>query len=237
MSEPFNIHQFTAVIFDCDGVLINSEEIVQQLELEHLARHGVYYAREEFTTRYTGTADDEFFEMLNQDCLDQTGKPLPETFREELSHSVSLAFENRLQAVEHAHTFVSRWQGNKAVASSSGQERLHRKLTATGLADLFGEHIYSADTVGRGKPAPDIFLHTAENLAVDARQCLVIEDSVNGILAARAAGMQVIGFLGGGHLSPDYANRHVDAGADLVAENFQELLNLLQVKDKPDNSR
>ena len=108
----------------------------------------------------------------------------------------------------------------KAVASSSSAPRLRRKLSLTGLERLFAPHIYSADLVPRGKPFPDVFEYAAAQLRVPVEDCLVIEDSVNGVRAGVAAGMTVWGFLGGSHMDGSTAGALVDAGAVRVIPNW-----------------
>ncbi|HEX6866908.1 MAG TPA: HAD-IA family hydrolase, partial [Caulobacteraceae bacterium] len=102
------------------------------------------------------------------------------------------------------------------------EDFLRWKLALVGLLAPFGPHVYSADAVAHGKPHPDIFLHAAQGLGVDPGGCIAIEDSVNGVLSARAAGMQVWGFLGGGHMDSDAARRLSEAGAHRLVENWGE---------------
>ncbi|MFT7221888.1 MAG: HAD superfamily hydrolase (TIGR01509 family), partial [Candidatus Azotimanducaceae bacterium] len=193
---------FSAFIFDCDGVLVNSELIVQKIVLAHLAQHGLQYDLETFSNKFTGIADNEFYTLLNQDAEQETGTPLPEAFRTTLEELLGSAIRADLQAVSGAFEFVSSLNHVRAVASSSGAQHLIDKLSMTGLIDLFGGNVFSADAVENGKPAPDVFLHAADRLGVAPDQCLVMEDSINGVLAARSAGMRVIGFTGGGHCLP-----------------------------------
>lgn len=214
---------FSALIFDCDGVLVNSEQIVQAIELRHLERCGLIYSPEDFANRFTGTADDEFFALLNEDAIKITGKNLPGHFKEDLMSAVGLAIRKDLVEVEGARSFASSMTHVKAVASSSGHHHLTEKLSMTGLLALFGEHVYSADAVDRGKPAPDVFLHAAASLRVDPAACVVIEDSLNGVVAAKRAGMRVIGFTGGGHCLPGHGQKLAAAGADHVVEHFKEI--------------
>jgi len=115
----------------------------------------------------------------------------------------------------------------KAVASSSTKEGLERKLKQVGLWPHFEPHVYSADHVVNAKPAPDLFLHAAERLGVRPDECLVLEDSVNGVTAARAAGMRVWGFLGGGHVYGRLGERLTAAGAERLVKDWPEAGRLL----------
>ena len=214
---------FSAVIFDCDGVLVNSEQIVQEIELRHLAQHGLVYSPDNFADRFTGTADQEFFALLNEDAITITGSPLPDSFRRDLSRAIGLAFQRDLQAVSGARSFVASIKHQRAVASSSQYEHLLNKLSMTDLLHLFGNQVFSADVVEKGKPAPDIFLHAASALRVDPTLCVVIEDSLNGVIAAKRAGMRVIGFTGGGHCLDGHREKLIDAGADHVVASFDEI--------------
>jgi HAD superfamily hydrolase (TIGR01509 family) len=132
------------------------------------------------------------------------------------------ACQERLTEVTGAAAAIAALTKPKAVASSSPAPFLREKLALGGLLEAFDPHIYSADHVGRGKPHPDVFLHAAQNLRVDPAACVAIEDSVNGVLSAKAAGMEVWGFCGGGHMDEDAAHRLVEAGAHRMVADWNE---------------
>lgn len=132
-----------------------------------------------------------------------------------------------LEAVPGIQDVLERWQGPKAVASSSSLRRLQEKLSQTGLARYFHPHVYSGEQVQNGKPAPDLFLFAADRLDLSPDRCLVIEDSANGVRAAAAAGMTVWGFTGGGHADAGLASRLSDAGAAQVVPDHAALKALL----------
>lgn len=111
----------------------------------------------------------------------------------------------------------------KCVASSSHHERIALALRVTGLAHHFGDAVFSSTMVERGKPAPDLFLHAAKAMGVEPAHCIVVEDSVAGVAAGKAAGMAVIGFTGGSHCGPDHRHLLVTAGADRVIHDMSEL--------------
>jgi beta-phosphoglucomutase-like phosphatase (HAD superfamily) len=111
----------------------------------------------------------------------------------------------------------------RCVASSSDPERIRSSLALTGLARFFGGDIFSAHAVARGKPAPDLFLHAANQMGVDPAAALVVEDSLPGVQAAKAAQMRVIGYLGGAHIGPDHGKQLLEAGADALAENWADV--------------
>jgi HAD superfamily hydrolase (TIGR01509 family) len=220
--------QYDALIFDCDGVLLNSEQICQETERAFLADRGVDYAKREYVEKYMGTTEREFRALLRADALSRFAVELPPEFFDDLSAAISAAYRERLAAIPDAATAVASWGKRKAVASSSELHNLLFKLDTTGLAELFGEHIYSADAVGVGKPNPAIFVYTAAQLAVAPERCIVVEDSVNGVLAAKRAGMTAIGFVGGLHCLPDHAERLQAHGADVVVRTHADLAAHLQ---------
>jgi HAD superfamily hydrolase (TIGR01509 family) len=141
---------------------------------------------------------------------------------------MSVEIAARLAEIPGAAAAIARVRRPRAVASSSGTESLHRKLRMVGHWELFAPHIYSADDVPVPKPAPDLFLYAAGKLGIEAAQCLVIEDSVNGVMAGRAAGMRVWGFVGGRHHSHDSGIRLLDAGAERLVADWVEAAELLQ---------
>ena len=138
---------------------------------------------------------------------------------------------DELRAITGAGQCAGQLTVAKAVASSSNEQLLQAKLARTELFGLFDPHIYSADRVNHGKPAPDIFLYAAERLSVDPHDCLVIEDSTNGVIAARAAGMAVWGFLGGGHVFDGHGDGLLAAGAARCVDDFSDLVRALDEID------
>ena len=218
---------FDAVIFDCDGVLVDSETLALEIELQELAALGLVYGRDDYCARFMGMNNNDFYAELDADRRSLVGEPLPAEFRHAQRERMIKACEERLVEVPGAGRAVAAWAGPKAVASSSGSKLLRLKLTSTGLWDSFAPHVYGGDMVERGKPAPDIFLLAIDGLGLDPARCLVIEDTANGVRGARAAGAQVWGFLGGGHMSARDAERLAQAGAHRVVSDWAEAENLL----------
>ena len=210
------------LIFDCDGVLVDSEAIYVDAELRFLADAGVRYERAAYVRHFMGLAPDDWRRELRVDFTTRLGRPLPPDFFSELDAAVVSALEAGLTAVPGARDAVAA-ADRRCVASSTALPRLRWKLRHTGLADLFGTHVFSADAVGHGKPAPDLFLHAAEQTGAAADTCTVVEDSVNGVRAGRAAGMRVIGFTGGGHCGDGHGAMLLDAGAHAVVADFADL--------------
>lgn len=219
-----------AVIFDCDGVLVDSEAVVARVALVALQQLGLPYDEETFTHRFTGMTVDHYFAELNADHRKAFGTPLPEGFANKLLQDTKVEMDTTLEAIPDVHAAVASITGLAlAVASSSGLDRLRTKLKIAGLYDMFAPHYYSGDQVTHGKPAPDLFLFAAEKLGIPAPTCVAIEDSVNGVRSAVAAGMPVIGFTGGSHCRDGHDSFLVEAGATLVVNHMSHLAGALDV--------
>jgi HAD superfamily hydrolase (TIGR01509 family) len=217
----------TAVIFDCDGVLVDSEVLALEVELAILAEQGLTFEREDYVTRFMGLSYQAFHDVIDDEALKRIGRPISDTIRNELATRLRQTMIARLTEVPGAGAAVAATPLLKAVASSSTKEGLERKLRQVGLWSHFEPHVYSADHVVHAKPAPDLFLHAAEKLGVRPDDCLVLEDSVNGVVAARAAGMRVWGFLGGGHAHDRLGERLTAAGAERLVKDWPEAVALL----------
>ena len=213
-----------AIIFDCDGVLVDSEVLALEVELGSLAEIGLDYSRSEFVARFTGRSNEAFFALLEEDSLARRGCSLPDGFQDACHAKYRVAYE-RLVEVPGARCAVASVALPKAVASSSTREALGVKLRMTQMWDLFAPHVYSADHVEHAKPAPDLFLHAADALRIAPSACLVLEDSTNGVLAGRAAGMRVWGFSGGGHMDDALGARLLAAGAERLIRSWPEAAN------------
>jgi HAD superfamily hydrolase (TIGR01509 family) len=211
------------VIFDCDGVLVNTEALVIDLEIAAMGRLGVAYDRAEFIAKYMGASEPDFERGLNADHRSVHGAGLPEGFFAQLKTDKYAHLERHIERVPGAETFVSSLSAPRAVASSSERGALAMKLSRTGLADLFGDQVHSADDVANAKPAPDLYLHAANRLGVDPALSLAIEDSAAGVRSARAAGMACWGFTGGGHCPPGHDALLRQAGADAVFATFEDI--------------
>ncbi len=220
---------FEAVIFDCDGVLVDSEILGLDASADYLRRHGFSWTREDLVRLFTGFRDDVFAAKLTEAYRALHGKtPAPDFF--EGLVETRRARRHLLKPVPDAETALKALQEGErpfAVASSSRTEYLTGKMQRVGLYDLAAPHVYSADLVAHGKPAPDIFLYAADRLNVEPEACLVIEDSANGVRAGLAAGMTVWGFLGGGHVFAGHGERLLEAGAHDLVEDFKAFLSRL----------
>lgn len=206
------------IIFDCDGVLVDSEIIGIRLTVSLLNQHGVDIDVAEFTRLYSGLDWDALIERVRE----ERGVSLPANIGEDFYPRLMAAFATELQRIPGSIEVVSAIATPKCICSNSGSQQLDSVLTQVGLKSLFAPHIYSAKDLGpgRGKPEPDIFLHGARQFTAQPRNTLVIEDSVHGVMAAKRAGMYAIGFTGGSHTTPDHAERLIAAGADVVIDSL-----------------
>ena len=214
--------QFDAVIFDCDGVLVDSEILAIEVEIALLAEYGLTYELDDFHHRFLGLNDKAFVAALEIDCLALTGRPLPRDFGPRGRQQRIDACRERLVEVAGAGQAVAALTLPKAVASSSQTAFLRDKLELGGLLAAFDPHVYSADLVANAKPHPDIFLHAAQALGVAPARCLAIEDSANGVKSALAAGMTCWGFAGGGHMDSASVERLKAAGAVRIVADWAE---------------
>ena len=212
---------FDAVIFDCDGVLVDSEILAAEIEQAALAEIGLVYERDEYMALFMGMSTEAFYEAIEYEHRARYDRSLPEGFQARCHARYREAWP-RLTAVPGVRKAVEGVPCLRAVASSSTADALARKLERTGLWALFAPHVYSADHVTYAKPAPDLFLFAADALKVEPERCLVIEDSINGVMAARAAGMTVWGFLGGAHMSARAGERLTAAGAARLVGDWTE---------------
>lgn len=215
------------IIFDCDGVLVNSEEIYISVELDFIARQGVAYDRETYIQNYMGLPHESWVERLFED-LSARGARLgsKEALRDIHIHTYDI-FAEKLETIPGIPDLLDAMRLPVCVASSSGLRRLRWKLEKTDLLDYFAPFIFSSELVTHGKPAPDLFLHAAKECGFAPKQCVVVEDSVNGVLAGKAAGMYTIGFCAGGHCSDSHKERLIEAGADAVCMSAMELVQVL----------
>lgn len=215
-----------AIIFDCDGVLVDSEVLGLEECATYLRGHGLSWTAADLVRVLTGVREDVFVTRLLAAYRAANESDPPADF---FTGLIEAKRRNRdaLEAVPGALAAAD-ITGPKAVASSSRANFLESKLKKVGLWDAFAPHVYSAELVDHGKPAPDIFPYAAERLSSAPEACIVVEDSINGVEAGVAAGMTVVGFTGGGHCFDGHGDGLRDAGADWVASDFAALLRGLQ---------
>ena len=226
------VPDFQAVLFDLDGVLVDSELQANTVWVQLLAEHGLGIDLPTFMAHAVGGTHAVLFEWLRRDY----GWTRPESFLPELDTRLHEAFGST-QAIEGAARTLETLRAAGlpfAVASNSQRSRLTRKLEASGLAALVGAHAYDpAHVGGRGKPAPDLYAYAAAQLGADITRCVVIEDSVTGLSAGVAAGATAWGLLAGGHVHPDNAAQLTGAGARRILRTHAELQAALGLAAQP----
>jgi HAD superfamily hydrolase (TIGR01509 family) len=217
--EGATVPATTAIIYDCDGTLIDSEHIAGSVCAAALTSIGVPMTMEAFNTRFNGVPAAKTWEILGAELP----FPLPDGFNDAINAEIHRRFESELEPIEGVAEAVEAIGGLRAVASSTRLPVLLKNLERTGLAPLFNPHIYSATQVARGKPSPDVFLYAASQIGVDPARAIVIEDSVAGVTAGLRAGMRVIGFHGASNGIADLDARLRQAGALIVVERMADL--------------
>jgi HAD superfamily hydrolase (TIGR01509 family) len=213
---------YDLIIFDCDGVLVDSELLACRCLAELLNKAGVAATPQEMLDRFLGRSLGSV--IAHYQTL---GHELPPDFEAKLRSRVRADFAAGLRPIPDIAEVLPRLGVAYCVASSSDTERVAHSLELTGLAGLFGSRVFTAQMVARGKPAPDLFLHAAARMEVAPRRTLVIEDSVSGVEAGKAAGMTVWGFVGGSHHAVGDPRALLEAaGADRVFDQMRDLLGL-----------
>jgi HAD superfamily hydrolase (TIGR01509 family) len=190
---------FLPVIFDCDGVLVDSEPIAIRELCRSLSGLGIAVTEDDAYRRFLGRGWSAVVEAVTLG----RGRPITDAETAAFRAALFARFRTDLRPMAGIAACLDRLAGRPmGVASSSIPERLTLSLDVTGLMPRFAPHVYSASAVPRGKPAPDLFLLAADRLGVAPADCVVVEDSPTGIEAARAAGMRTVAFLGGSHVGP-----------------------------------
>ena len=206
------------VIFDCDGVLVDTERIAVRVDVQVLAELGWEMTEAEVVERFVGLSDATIRAAIEA----HTGRRLTDNWEQQFQHLYRSAFAEHLQAVDGVVDALDGITLQTCVASSGTHEKMRFTLGLTGLLGRFDGRMFSVTEVERGKPAPDLFLHAAARMRVAPAACAVVEDSRFGVEAARAAGMRAFGYAGG--LTP----AHLLAGSGTVVfTDMRELPRLL----------
>lgn len=215
-----------AIIFDFDGVLLDSEFEGNVQLADLLTELGHAHSAEDALRHYVGLSGPQFIDAIEQ----RIGTTLPAEFHDRRKAQSVKALQQGVAAVTGAIEFVTALPPGLplAVASSSSTRWLGGHLVHLGLADRFGRHVYSGrEHVSRGKPAPDLYLHAAHQLGVSIDRCVIIEDSEIGVTGALASGARVIGLAAGRHCIDGHRQRLEALGVPTVAESFEEIDRLL----------
>ncbi|MCF2521491.1 HAD family hydrolase [Bradyrhizobium sp. G127] len=211
------------VIFDCDGVLVDSEALACVVHAEVLTQHGYPISAEQVHDRFLGRSARE----ARLEVERELGRTLPDAYTAQLKATIDRVFDEKLQPIPYIADALAGLSPRICVASSGTPTRIRRSLGTAGLLGHFTPHLFSAMQVDRGKPAPDLFLFAAAQMNTPPARCLVIEDSVPGVTAARAAGMTVLGFHGGSHCRPATSVALRAAGANATFNDMRALPDLI----------
>lgn len=207
------------IIFDCDGVLVDSEILTAEFEADLLARFGVHLSPEIIKERFAGrTARGQWLELAAEYDLD-----LPPDFIEHRKRLAKENFAKRLKSIPHVHETLRSLEPLLSVASNSERDMLELKLTVTGLVGYFADRRLSVDDVARPKPAPDLYREALARAGIERLETLVVEDTPTGIAAAMAAGISVLGFVGASHNTPGTPVKLKEAGAFAVFDDMRKL--------------
>jgi HAD superfamily hydrolase (TIGR01509 family) len=212
---------FDLIIFDCDGVLVDSEIIAAQVESKLLTEAGYPISTEEMGERFAGMTWKNILLAVEKEA----DIPLSAALIDKSEALLDARLARDVKIIDGVKFALARLTAQRCICSNSSSQRLDMMLDKVGLKPFFAPHIFSAKDLGpdRVKPKPDIFLHAAERFGVSPSRCLVIEDSTHGIHGAVAAGMRVVGFTGASHTYPSHADRLTDAGAETVISRMADL--------------
>jgi HAD superfamily hydrolase (TIGR01509 family) len=207
------------VIFDCNGVLVDSEPLAAAIVSQEFMRAGFALTPDIVARYFTGRRPTDMFAEVET----ASGRKLPADFAATVMTATLRRFRAELRATQHMSHALSWLRGLKCVASSSSLDRIRVSLESTDLIRFFEPYLFSAGEVRHGKPAPDLFLHVSAKVGVQPADCIVVEDSAVGVAAGVAAGMTVIGFVGGSHAGSQLASQLRKAGARIVISDMRAL--------------
>lgn len=216
------------IIFDFDGVLVDTQAIINKIEWQSLLHQGMQMTLEEFTKRFSGAKASTIIEILRKENNLDPLKNLPEVIKEIDESVLTKLSSQKIDPFEGVRDVLQNLPFKKCVASNCSLKILRTLLFTSTLFAYFNSNVFSADMVEKPKPYPDLFLLAAHSMGVKPEQCLVIEDSVIGVKAAVAAGMKVWGFLGGYHIKPETATKLLENGAERTFSSMKELIKLFK---------
>ncbi|MGJ5040544.1 MULTISPECIES: HAD family hydrolase [unclassified Bradyrhizobium] len=219
MADAAPASNLDLVIFDCDGVLVDSEVISCQTHADVLSLCGYPITTEQVFARFLGRS----LKQAKLEVEAELGRSLPDDFNPKLQDRLFRAFEQDLAAIDGIAEALDTIDVPVCVASSGSHQRMRVSLGATRLYDRLAPHIFSSSQVENGKPAPDLFLFAAAQMKARPAACVVVEDSTAGIRGGVAAGMTVLGFHGGSHCRPGHADDLRAAGATVVFDDMRQL--------------
>lgn len=216
------------VIFDCDGVLLDSEEIGNRVEIEALKTLNININTEDYQRRFAEVTTKNTFNTIAQEY----GINISAQFLADTENKIVSALEKEVKNIPHVYEALQKIRISKVVASNSHLARLTKLLASKKLIDFFDGYIFSADMVENPKPAPDLYLYAAHKMLVSPEECLVIEDSATGVQAARQAGMKTLSFVNSQRFFQENKEKLLKASAFKVFCDMHELPNIIRDEDK-----
>ncbi|GGD08325.1 HAD family hydrolase [Aureimonas glaciei] len=216
-------------IFDCDGVLVDSEIIAARVESVIFKEFGIEMEAEEIASRFAGLTLPRILDIL----AEENGIVFPSDFEERVEKETDIRLGSEVEAIAGVHAMLDRIDLPRCICSNSTTVRLEMELGHVALWDRFRPYVFAAREVGsmKGKPAPDVFLYACEQFGVAPSSAIVIEDSVHGVAAAVAAGCRVVGFTGGSHSYPGHADALSEAGAETVISRLADYPAVIEAFD------
>jgi len=217
----------TCIIFDCDGVLVDSEIITTKYFIKHLHDIGYDISIEDAIKRFTGLSDKIVYEAISKETGILFTPEQIDYIQNQVHHSLHTEV-SAITGMPELLAILERNSNQLCVASSGTLDKINKSLNVTGLISYFhDQNIFSVQNVHKGKPAPDLFLFAAKKMGYAPKECIVVEDSLAGIEAAIAANMRVIGFLGGSHAHYDWYKIKMSTYNIAIAQNSVELSKIL----------
>lgn len=212
------------LIFDCDGVIVDSEIVATRLSLKVLSAYGYVSDEESHCRRFSGMLTSKIMEII----FDELGKPIPDTLVKDLDHLFETEFEKVLEPIPGMPELLTSQSLPLSIVSNSWVDSVKRSLSISGIDGVSEGRIYSAEHVPNPKPSPDVYQLAIREIGLPPEQLLVVEDSVAGVTAAKSAGLTVIGFLGASHIFDGHDAKLRAQKADYLASDARELSTILQ---------
>lgn len=228
MKNTQSSHSIKAIIFDCDGVLLDSEEIGGRVEVNALKKKGISIDEEQYNKRFSGVTTLEALQTVTAEA----GVPISAREIEEIENEITEALDKEVKVIPHIIETLKTIKLPKAVASNSHLPRLLRLLNSRHLDQYFDDCIFSADMVSKPKPYPDLYQFVAKRMGVLPSECLVIEDSPTGAKAASKAGMKVLGFIGTSQSQKISDQSFFEVGVEVVFNDMLQLPELIQLESR-----
>lgn len=214
------------ILFDNDGTIVDSEIIASRIMLRHLKQHGLHIPEPEYNMRFPGLRTRDILVALRE----EEGFHAPENLIDVVHEEHNREFHRSLRAIPGMTSLFRSLKVPKSMVSNGSVRHVDTCLRRVRLRNAVDGHIFSAEQVGRPKPSPDVYLYALEILGLKPSETLVVEDSVTGVMAAKGAGIQVVGFLAATHIHDGHGDKLQSAGADYLIPDARALHTLLKKK-------